>query len=725
MDGYAIIPADQEQSVIAADWSAGVLSDELEMHENSADFSPQLAEEQNQLYILGVNEMPINDTGSASDSDGSSENETDKEPGKYFYPGFEELVNPRPPEVGMRFPTLEDANRYYSAHALLTGFVAIRGPNFMRKKFHIECNRSRKLAPSQDLKRKREVYSVNKAQCEARVVVKPVKGQWEYTTVRSEHNHPLCPSPSLTRFFLSCKHMSAEERSFLRALQQSSIHPKKAMKIFKRMRGILGNLPFKTKDANTSQCAEQQEKPNSDVETTVNHLKELELQNPFVSFTTQIDEDSVVRSLFWTDARSRIDYEIFGDVLSFDTTYSTNKHNMPFTSITGMNGHGRTLVFGCALLQDKKAETFKWMFQTFLHVMGGEMPRAIVTDQDEAIKKAISEVMPQVKHRFCKFHVMRKAREKLGGFIMARGNINSELDALVNNSLTEKEFEEGWATLIERYSASGNEYLQLLWETRREWVPVYFREDFYPFAETTGCCEGANLLFKDYVLPKDRIEKFLERYEDMQERIIRIDDEDRLQSRTEPSCFSMQPIEKHAAHIYTRQIFLKVQRELLHSTAFNVDEIQPETVFRLQKVSNYENPEFDRNSFELLVEPGTNAIKCECAKFTRDGIPCCHMFRLFTQFGVNEIPGQYIVPRWTAKFKEEQMKQYKEKCLGSRGMDESENTMRYAMLLSKVTDIGKEICGDGSKCDKFSLELDAIEGKIGKATEETPETDDS
>ncbi|XBJ26582.1 hypothetical protein VPH35_003972 [Triticum aestivum] len=714
MDGYAIISSDQEQPVIGADWSSGALSDELEIHANSADLSLQLAEEQSQLHdILAISEMPINDTGSGSDSDGSSGNETDKEPGKYYYPGFEELVNPRPPEVGMRFPTLEDATRYYSAHALLSGFVAIRGPNFMRKKFHVECNRSRKLAPSQDLKRKREVYSVNKAQCEARAVVKPVKGQWEFTSVRSEHNHPLCPSPSLTKFFLSCKHMSAEEKSFLRALQQSSIHPKKAMKIFKRMRGILGSLPFNTKDANTSQCAEQQGKPNSDVETTVKHLKELELQNPCVSITMQTDEDSIVRSLFWTDARSRLDYEIFGDVLSFDTTYSTISHNMLFTSISGMNEHGRTLVFGYALLQDRKAETFKWMFETFLHVMGGKMPRAIITDQDEAIAKAISEVMPQVKLRFCKFHVMRKAREKLGGFIAARGDINSELHALVNNSLTETEFEEGWAALIERYSASGNEYLQLLWETRKEWVPVYFKEDFYPFVEMTGCCEGSNLLFRDYVLPKDRIEKFLERYEDVQERIMETDDEDRLQSRTEPSCFSMQPIEKHAARIYTRQIFLKVQRELLHSTAFNVQEIQTGTVYRLEKVSAYENPEFDRNSFELLVEPSTNAIKCECAKFTRDGIPCCHIFRLFTQFGVNEIPGQYIVPRWTAKFKEEQMKQYREKCLDSRGTDQSENTMRYAMLLSKVADIGKEICGDGSKCDKFRLELEAIQGKTG------------
>jgi hypothetical protein len=696
------------------------------MPTNSADLTMQLAEEQNHLHdILGINEMPVDDIGTGSDSDSSSGDETDKEPGKYFYPGFEELVNPRPPQVGMRFPTLEDANRYYSAHALLTGFVAIRGPNFMRNKFHLECNRSRKLAPSQDLKRKREIYSVNKTQCEAKAVVKPVKGQWEFTAIRSEHNHPLCPSPSLTKFFLSCEHMSNEERSFLRALQQSSIHPKKAMKIFRRMRGTLGNLPFKTKDVNISLCTEEQKRPNSDVETTVKHLKEMELQNPCVSFTMRTDEDNIVRSLLWTDARSRVDYEIFGDVLSFDTTYSTNGHNVPFVPIIGMNDHGRTLVFGCALLQDQKAETYKWMFQTFLHVMGGKMPRAVITEHDEAITEAMAEVMPQVSHRFCKLHVMKKARENLGAFIAAGGNINTELQSLVNNSLTETEFEEGWGVLTERYSASGNEHLQILWGTRKKWVPVYFKEDFYPFIETARCGEGTNSLFKNYVLPKDRIEKFLEKYKDIQESIIKTDDEDRLESRTEPSCFSLQPIEKHAACIYTRQIFLKVQRELLHSTAFNVQEIQTGTVYRLDKVFNYENPEFDRNSFDVLVEPGTNVMKCQCGKFTRDGILCCHIFRVFTQFGINEIPERYIVPRWTGKFREEQMKQYKKKCLNSHGVNQSENTMRYAMLLSKVADIGKEICGNGSKCNKFRLDLDTIRGKLATVTGETRGTNDS
>lgn len=665
------------------------------------------AEEQDHSHdIAEWNEMSSNDTSSGSDSDSSSGSELDTELGKSFYPSFEALENSRPPEVGMKFPTLEDAERFYSTHALLTGFAIRRGSNYRRKKFHILCNRSGKLKPIQHMQRKRKSNAMG-SQCRAKVIVKLTNEEWEITAVRSEHNHPLCPRPSLTRFFLNHRYLSTEEKSFLRVLQQSRINPKKAMKIFRRMRSNFRNIPSKEKDMSNLQCLEQWRKENSDVETALKRFKELELRNLGFSYTMQTDEDNIVRSLFWTDARSRVDYEIFGDFVSFDTTYSTNRHNMPFAPIVGMNNHGRTLVFGCALLQDQKTETFKWMFQTFLHVMGGKMPRAIITDQDEGMSKAISEVMPQVKHRLCKFNVMQKAREKLEVFMAARGNMNAELHGFVDNSLTEQEFEDAWAELIEKYDAGENEHLRLMWETRKNWAPVYFRAHFYPFVESTGHHEGANLLFKENVLPKDRIEKFIEQYERIQENIVKTDEDDILQSGTEPAYFSYQPIEKHAAHLYTRQIFLRIQKELFYSTAFNVHEIQGGSVYRLEKVCNYENPEVDRNSFEVLVEAGTFAFKCQCAKFTRDGILCCHIFRVFTQLGINEIPAQYILPRWTHRFKEEQLKEYKDKCL-----KKTENTARYAMLMTKMADIGKGISMDGAKCSCFMHELDKIQERL-------------
>ncbi|KAI5019573.1 hypothetical protein ZWY2020_044461 [Hordeum vulgare] len=146
----------------------GLLADMLHKQTNSADPAVQSAEGQDQL--LGVTEghdLSSNDTSSGSDSGSSSGSELDTELGKCFYPSIEALENSRPPEVGMKFPTLEDAERFYSTHALLTGFAARRGTNYKRKKFHLLCNRSGKLKPAQDLQRKRKV-NVLGSQCQAK-----------------------------------------------------------------------------------------------------------------------------------------------------------------------------------------------------------------------------------------------------------------------------------------------------------------------------------------------------------------------------------------------------------------------------------------------------------------------------------------------------------------------------------------------------------------------------
>lgn len=694
------------------------LAVKLERNASYVDRSLQL-ETAEEFDGMEIDDISSDDTGSESDSDSGSGSESEKEEGKFFYPGPEELGTVKAPQVGMKFPTLEDAHEYYNTYALQTGFVVVRGRNYKRQRFQLDCNRNRKVKLVEDLnlKRKRKKNVIEKTNCQAKVVVALIKGQWVFTAVQNEHNHPLTPSRSFTRFLTSQKHMSVEERSFSRVLQQSRVPPGEILKILRRMGSFFRELPPKEKQALILQSAEQWRKANLDVEKTLNHFEELQLQDPCFLYTVQKDADGALRSVFWTDARSRMDYEVFGDFVSFDTTCSTNRHHMPFVPITGMNNRGRTIVLGCALLQDRKVETYKWMLQTFLKEMGGHMmPRSVITSQDEAMAKAIAEVMPQARHRFCRWD--RNAQEKMASFVAARVNMKAELDSLVDNSLTETEFEEGWSALIQRHDASENEYLQFLWEMRKTWAPVYFMQDFFPFVVSARGSQGAFSLFKEKVLlPKDKIENLIEKYEEMQDNIKKTDEEDAQQSATEPKCFSLQPIERHASRVYTRQIFLKVQKELLHSTAFKVREIEIGTLYRLEKASNYENPEYDRDFFEVWVEPGVNdTYTCQCAKFARDGILCCHVFRLFTQFGIDEIPEKYIMARWTDGCREEQLERREDGRMVVAVVRREEDAARYTAMMSKAAGIGREICGDGAKCEAFMLELDRIREKMATMT---------
>uniref|UniRef100_A0A803LM64 MULE transposase domain-containing protein n=1 Tax=Chenopodium quinoa TaxID=63459 RepID=A0A803LM64_CHEQI len=55
-----------------------------------------------------------------------------------------------------------------------------------------------------------------------------------------------------------------------------------------------------------------------------------------------------------------------------------------------------------------------WMFSTWLDVVGGDPPTAILTGQDPAMRKALKAVMPQTRHRWCLWHITEKFCVKLG-----------------------------------------------------------------------------------------------------------------------------------------------------------------------------------------------------------------------------------------------------------------------------------------------------------------------
>ncbi|KAD4180254.1 hypothetical protein E3N88_28845 [Mikania micrantha] len=73
-----------------------------------------------------------------------------------------------------------------------------------------------------------------------------------------------------------------------------------------------------------------------------------------VNFPNFLSEYSVVdgelRCAFWADAVSKANYKEFGDVMSFDATYHTNKYDMIFVSFTGVDHHKRGVTFGAGLL---------------------------------------------------------------------------------------------------------------------------------------------------------------------------------------------------------------------------------------------------------------------------------------------------------------------------------------------------------------------------------------
>jgi hypothetical protein len=220
------------------------------------------------------------------------------------------------------------------------------------------------------------------------------------------------------------------------------------------------NLPFGEKDArNFIEKARELRLGKGGGQALCDYFRRMQNQNKGFCYVMDMDDDSRLRNVFWADARSRAAYEFFGDVITFDTTYLTNRYDMPFAPFVGVNHHGHSILLGAGLISNEDTKTFVWLFNAWLGCMNNKAPGAIVTDQARAMKNAIEIVFPKTtRHRYCLWHIMRKLPEKFGAHAQFNG-IKSALNTCVYDSQTCEEFETNWKILLETYQLEDNAWL--------------------------------------------------------------------------------------------------------------------------------------------------------------------------------------------------------------------------------------------------------------------------
>ena len=175
---------------------------------------------------------------------------------------------------------------------------------------------------------------------------------------------------------------------------------------------------------------------HADVGSTVSYFQDMKAQDPDFYWRIKLDDEDRVENLFWIDGASRRAYARYNDVISFDTTYMTNMYKMPCAPFIGINNHGQSIQFGCGFVRNELSGNFVWLFNAFLHAMGGIAPKNIITDQDFAMRSAIDEVFIGIVHRNCRWHIMKKAQEKLGKLMADNDPLNNAFKDCVDNSLT-------------------------------------------------------------------------------------------------------------------------------------------------------------------------------------------------------------------------------------------------------------------------------------------------
>nr|GEV25484.1 hypothetical protein [Tanacetum cinerariifolium] len=118
-------------------------------------------------------------------------------------------------------------------------------------------------------------------------------------------------------------------------------------------------------------------------------------------------ENSELVAMFWADEVAKCNYKEFGDIVSFDATFNSNKYNMKFVPFIGIDNHGKCVTLGLGMLLHKDTKSYMWLLNAFMTAFSHE-PITIVTNQDGAMKRVIEAVFKKAKHRLCMWHIMQK-----------------------------------------------------------------------------------------------------------------------------------------------------------------------------------------------------------------------------------------------------------------------------------------------------------------------------
>ncbi|XP_042983355.1 protein FAR1-RELATED SEQUENCE 5-like [Carya illinoinensis] len=347
-----------------------------------------------------------------------------------------------------------------------------------------------------------------------------------------------------------------------------------------------------------------------DAQSLYTYFLESKRNSPGFVYSIQVDENGSMGNCFWTDARSRTAYQYFGDVVTFDATYLTNRYKMPFVLFTGVNHHHQSVIFGCALLINETAESYTWLLKTWLEAMLGRAPTKIITDDDKAKAKTIAEVLPNTTHKLYLWHILQKVPEHLARVYNKYPQFQQDFYHCIHETLTIEEFEFEWTEILLKYKLEDNSWLQGIYARRAKWVPAYWRGIFCAGMSTTQRSKSMNKFFKYFVRSSTMVRDFVHQYDKaLNTRYLSEKEKDVKIKTTKPIMRTCFKVEEEAAKIYTRNSFIHFQEKLFQSQRYKASKTREEDERKIYLVTldGKESP-----TYEVTIGREKLNVSCTC-----------------------------------------------------------------------------------------------------------------
>uniref|UniRef100_A0A803NHF8 Protein FAR1-RELATED SEQUENCE n=1 Tax=Cannabis sativa TaxID=3483 RepID=A0A803NHF8_CANSA len=507
----------------------------------------------------------------------------------------------------MEFESEEAAKAFYNSYARRVGFStrvsssrrsrrdgAIIQRQFVCAKEGFR-NLNEKRTKDREIKRPRTITRVG---CKASLSVKMQNsGKWVVSGFVREHNHELVP-PDQVHCLRSHRQISGPAKTLIDTLQAAGMGPRRIMSALIKEYGGISKVGFTEVDCRNYMRNNRQRSLEGDIQLLLDYLRQMQAENSNFFFAVQGEEDQSSGNVFWADPKARTNYNYFGDTVTFDTTYRSNRYRLPFAPFTGVNHHGQPVLFGCAFLINESESSFVWLFKTWLTAMSGRLhcqsPRIMM------------------QYRAAIMQVFRRPSSFL-------------------------------------YELRDHDWLQTIYSARRQWVPVYLRDTFFAEMSITQRSDSMNSYFDGYINASTNLNQFFKLYEkaleSRNEKEVKADYDT---MNTSPFLKTPSPMEKQVSELYTRKLFARFQEELVGTLTFMASKAEDDGEVITYQVSKYGE---DHKAYYVKFNVLEMKASCSCQMFEFSGLLCRHILAVFRVTNVLTLPAHYILKRWTRNAK--------------------------------------------------------------------------
>ncbi|XP_042031655.1 protein FAR1-RELATED SEQUENCE 5-like [Salvia splendens] len=581
-----------------------------------------------------------------TDSDSDSEAESNNTAVEVSY--LPDCPSQLKPYIGQIFLRLDDATEFYNKYARHVGFDT-RKHGSKKKVDHVTwlyvvCSREgrRKMKmQGHESKRRR---SSRKCFCKAKIAFKFCKGIGYVVNQFYEiHNHDMVELRH-KRFMRLNRNIDLLHQKFILDCASANIGPTLTFKLLNEVLGGLDYVGCTVVEVRNYRRDLRAYTSWADAQMVLNEMSWKKENCPAFTYDFEVNSQDMLTRLFWCDPIAKKNFHLYGDIVSFDTTYSTNRYCMIFAPFTGKDNHGRPVAFGAGLLSKENADSFAWLFERFVKCMGSA-PKLIITDQDLGMKVAVERVLVDTRHRWCMWHIMFKVVEKLPKNLLGNEDLKKELNNCVWSELIEpEEFDEEWNKVMEKYGLKDNEWFSSMFASRKFWVPAFFRD--FPMSsliKTTSISESQNIFFKRYSKSRSNLVEFLMNYNNALDGQRSNNNRlEYLDFNTIPTLKTNSALEKHASTIYSDSGFKLIQSEIEEA----VDNVTMVTVSNIGENEIYVvNDKFSKN-WTVSYSTSFDSYACSCKMFGRIGLVCSHIFWVLRNKKIKLIPNELHGGRW-------------------------------------------------------------------------------